>query len=227
MRADVTNRILPMFPLGSVLLPTMLLPLYVFEPRYPQLMHDVLAGDRIFGVALIERGHEVGGDDVRSDIGTAAKILEAQELDDGSWAVMTTGVQRLRVLEWLRDDPYPRAEVELIDEVAGVGSPTLRASTLQQLRRVLALARELGDDVPAATTPVASDPMIASWQLSTLAPFGPHDTQRLLLIDDPDTRMRAVANGLTDVERDLQLRLALDLELDSDSDTGPDFGPEP
>ena len=56
---------LAMFPLQAVLLPGMVLPLHVFEPRYRALMDHCLAGDREFGVALIERGSEVGGDDVR------------------------------------------------------------------------------------------------------------------------------------------------------------------
>ena len=46
---------LAMFPLQAVLLPGMALPLHVFEPRYRALMDDCLAGDREFGVALIQR----------------------------------------------------------------------------------------------------------------------------------------------------------------------------
>ena len=49
----------PMFPLGTVLLPGMALPLHLFEPRYRQLIQDVLDGDGTFGVCLIERGSEV------------------------------------------------------------------------------------------------------------------------------------------------------------------------
>ena len=52
----LTWRCLPMFPLGSVLLPGAVLPLHVFEPRYRQLVKDCLAGEPEFGVALIDRG---------------------------------------------------------------------------------------------------------------------------------------------------------------------------
>ena len=55
-----------MFPLSAVLFPYATMPLHVFEPRYRALMHDCLAGDRRFGVVLIERGSEVGGGDQRS-----------------------------------------------------------------------------------------------------------------------------------------------------------------
>ena len=103
---------LPMFPLGGVLFPSMVLPLHVFEPRYRALVRDCLDGDGEFGVVLIERGSEVGGDDVRTDVGTMAHILQAEELDDGRWVVAAVGTRRLRVRSWLPDDPYPRAAVD-------------------------------------------------------------------------------------------------------------------
>src|SRR3954447_12098654 len=103
--------VLPMFPLGSVLLPSVFLPLHVFEPRYRALTEHCLAGEREFGVVLIERGSEVGGGDVRSPVGTVARILEAVQFDDGRWALGVVGTRRVRVTAWLDDDPYPRAEV--------------------------------------------------------------------------------------------------------------------
>jgi len=60
----------PMFPLGMVHFPGIVLPLRVFEPRYRQLTADCLAGDGEFGVVLIERGWEVGGGDTRFNVGT-------------------------------------------------------------------------------------------------------------------------------------------------------------
>src|SRR5688500_13997113 len=102
---------LPMFPLGSVLLPGMFLPLHVFEPRYRAMVEHCLAGDHEFGVVLIERGREVGGGDVRTHAGTVARIAEARQFADGRWALAAVGMRRIRVEAWLEDDPYPRAEV--------------------------------------------------------------------------------------------------------------------
>ena len=108
---------MPMFPLGSVLVPGLLLPLHVFEPRYRALVHDVLAADGRFGVTLIERGSEVGGGDERTAVGTAAQIVQAEESPDGRWGILAVGEERIRVLRWLDDDPYPRAVAEpLVDE---------------------------------------------------------------------------------------------------------------
>ena len=76
-----------MFPLGSVLFPSAYLPLHVFEERYRQLVRDCLAGNGEFGVVLIERGSEVGGGDVRTEVGTVARIVEVTEFDDGRFAL--------------------------------------------------------------------------------------------------------------------------------------------
>jgi Lon protease-like protein len=107
---------LPMFPLGSVLLPSTLISLHVFEDRYRALARDCIAGDRRLGVVLIERGREVGGGDVRFDVGTRAVIADAVELDDGRWIMILVGEERVRVQRWLPDDPYPRAEVVLCED---------------------------------------------------------------------------------------------------------------
>ena len=97
-----------MFPLSSVLLPTMLLPLHVFEDRYRVMVDDVLRRDPPeFGVVLIERGSEVGGGDVRTTVGCTARVLDAERSPDGRWALLCVGEHRLRVREWLADDPYP------------------------------------------------------------------------------------------------------------------------
>ena len=96
---------LPMFPLGTVLLPGAVLPLHVFEPRYRALVSDCLAGEPEFGVVLIERGREVGGGDVRRDVGTVARIAEVASLPDGRSALMTVGTRRITVRQWLPDDP--------------------------------------------------------------------------------------------------------------------------
>src|SRR4051794_19374446 len=105
-------RRLPMFPLGTVLFPYATLPLHVFEPRYRMMVRTVLRDDHEFGVVLIERGSEVGGGEARFEVGTVARIVHAAELDDGRFALTAVGLRRLRVTEWLPDDPYPQAVVE-------------------------------------------------------------------------------------------------------------------
>jgi hypothetical protein len=198
---------IPMFPLGSVLLPHMPLPLRVFEPRYLSMLRDILGDEPAeFGVTLIERGQEVGGGDVRTDIGTVAQIGSLDTSGD-SILLIAQGVRRVRVDTWLDDAPYPRAEVtdlpdpEWSDELA----PMLARADLL-VRRVLKIAEESGEELRWPPDIVLDDdPAAAAWQLAAIAPFGPLDQldllrsasiERLLsrtidLVDDAETLYRA------------------------------------
>ncbi|HLF40321.1 MAG TPA: LON peptidase substrate-binding domain-containing protein [Acidimicrobiia bacterium] len=198
-----------MFPLGTVLLPRAHLPLHIFEERYRALARDCLAGDRSFGVVLIERGQEVGGGDVRFSVGTVARITQAVELPDGRWLLDAVGTERIRILDWLPDEPYPRAEVEtLADDPAGPEAEDLRAGVERLLRQVLALEVELGYPAPAATVTIDADPGRAAFEAALLSPIGPMDTQRLLELCRPEDRLRAVRDCLEDVRDTLARRIA-------------------
>lgn len=196
-----------MFPLGSVLVPGMPLPLHVFEPRYRQLMADCLAGTPEFGVTLIERGSEVGGGDVRTDVGTVARIVEAGMLEDGRWVLTALGTRRIRVVRWLGDEPYPRAEVEDLPD-DDPDDPEPLGELLAQLRRVLALRAELGEPAAPATVELADDPVTATWQAAAVAGIGPLDLQRLLVAPGHAARRALLADALADQEELLRARLA-------------------
>jgi uncharacterized protein len=205
---------LPMFPLGTVLLPHMVLPLHVFEPRYRALMYDVLAGEREFGVVLINRGHEVGGGDERSTTGTVARIVQAEELEDGRWLTLAVGTRRLRVTDWLLDDPYPRAEVrELDDRPDETELGEIRALLDQvapRVRRVLGMQAELGEDGVPPTVELDPDPVLASWQLAVVTPLTPFDAQQVLETDGVADRLRTLDALLGGVEETYAFRLAAD-----------------
>jgi Lon protease-like protein len=199
---------IPMFPLGTVLLPGAYLPLHVFEPRYRRLVQACLEGSPEFGVVLIERGSEVGGGERRFDVGCVARILSAARLDEGRWLLSTVGTRRVRVVRWLPDAPYPRAEVEAWEDPGpGPRAGDRRAAALAALRRVLALTAELGEPVPDATTPVDEDPVLAGYQMAALAPLGPLDKLRLLAAPTPDDRLDRLARLLEDEASVLASRL--------------------
>ena len=201
--------VLPMFPLGTVLLPSMVLPLHIFEPRYRALVRHCVDEEEDFGVVLIERGSEVGGGDARFDVGCVARILEAGELPGGHIALATVGERRIRVTSWLPDDPYPQAEVEdWPDPPPQEGDAAGRDAVLAELRRVLALAAEVGEAVPsAAAIEVAEDVTVASYQLAALTPVGPLDRLALLAAPSVAARLERVAALLADVEAVLASRL--------------------
>ena len=203
------TRTLPMFPLGSVLFPHAALPLHVFEPRYRALVEQCLAApEPEFGVVLIERGSEVGGGDTRFDVGTVARIIEIGEYPDGRYALVTVGTARLRVHAWLDDDPYPRADVEIVVEVAAAPSAAAaRDAVERELRRTLALAAALGAPVPPADVRIDEDPVRAGFEACALAPIGSLDAQRLLELDDPADRLVRLEALLAETAELLELRL--------------------
>ena len=199
----------PMFPLGTVLVPGAYLPLHVFEPRYRTLVEACLEGDHEFGVALIERGSEVGGGDTRFATGCMARIVEAVRFEDGRYAIGTVGVRRVRILRWLPDAPYPRAEVEdWPDPEPGPDAGAAVARVVPVLRRVLALSSELGTAVAPATVAVADEPLAAGYEMSALAPVGPLDALALLAAPTPEERLETLGALLDEAASVLATRLA-------------------
>lgn len=177
----------------------------VFEPRYRQLVADVLAGDGQFGVVLIERGSDVGGGDVRTSVGTIARMAQKGVLDDGRIILLNVGSERLRVVKWLDDDPYPRAEVEPYpDDYSGRGlrSAVDRAATAW--RRFKALAVEMGAEPEDLDVQLPKDPAEAAWELCVLSPLGPFDQQQLLETDDAVRRMELLKSMLEHHRNDLE-----------------------
>lgn len=200
---------LPMFPLGTVLVPGVPLSLRAFEPRYLRLVEDCLRTDRRFGVVLIARGSEVGGGDERVDVGTIARIADALRAPDGTWQLVSTGEARLRVATWLPDDPYPVALVEeLPDTRLPIEALDVLATAERVVRRCLGLASELGDPVVAATVQLDGDPHVAAWQLAGIAPLADVDRQALLALDDPVERLRRLTAFAEHTAEVLAYRLA-------------------
>ena len=200
--------VMPMFPLGTVLLPGVVLPLHVFEPRYQQLVRDCVdATEHEFGVVLIDRGSEVGGGDTRSDVGVVATMLQVAALQGGRFAVVTVGTRRFRVISWLPDDPYPRADVEeWPDGPVEVSTERLEA-TAGRARRCAGLAVEMGDRSSVPEGELTGEPSADSFLLAAISPFGPVDQYAALCAPDPLARLDVIDRLLDDVEAGLRFRL--------------------
>jgi len=114
---------LPLFPLGTVLFPGLLLPLHIFEDRYRQLVRDLADGPepRRFGVIAIRHGRETGVDGIQAlyEIGCTAILRQVKPLEDGRYDVVTVGTQRFRLASLDDSGPYLRGQVDLLTEEAG------------------------------------------------------------------------------------------------------------
>jgi Lon protease-like protein len=114
------SEMLPLFPLGAVLYPGMILPLHIFEDRYRQLIADLLGQPepRTFGVIAIRKGRETGVDGVHSlyEIGCTATLRRVDRRPDGRFDIVTVGGQRFRLLRLDETRPYLQGEIELLAE---------------------------------------------------------------------------------------------------------------
>ena len=205
-----------MFPLGTALLPGAVLPLHVCEPRYRQMVHDILADDvdaPEFGVVMIERGREVGGGDTRTRVGTVARVADMRAMPDGRYALVAVGAERLRVNAWLPDDPYPLADIDLWpDDDRGIVDPDDAAHAIEQLhqrvRELNEAVHALGEMTPPPDTEIADDPHLALYHLGSLAPLGPADRQRMLDAATLAERLTVFAGALDDAAAVVRFRSA-------------------
>ena len=119
---------LPLFPLGTVLYPGLLLPLHIFEDRYRQLVRDLLDGPepRRFGVIAIRKGRETGVEGISSlhEIGCTATLRQVAEHDDGRFDLVTVGAQRFRLLQLVAGLESNRRQVPHSQDLAHIEQPS-------------------------------------------------------------------------------------------------------
>lgn len=199
----VESNSFPMFPLSVVVLPGGLLPLRIFEDRYRRMMADLLNGDGAmsFGIAPIVRGREVGGGEERATVATLVRAEDPRVLADGGYTLVAVGEAPLEVVEWLNDDPYPRARVRLAVDLAEDAPVELDGL----LRRVQRLARRAGLEIPDDVT-LPTAPGAALYALGALAPVSDFDRLRMLQTRAPSARAAILSSALDDVEAVLKFR---------------------
>ena len=187
---------LPLFPLGTVLYPGLLLPLNIFEERYRQLVRDLLDGPepRRFGVIAIRKGRETGVDGISAlhDIGCTATLRQVTEQDDGRFHLVTVGTQRFRLASLDDTRPYLQGEVELLDEE--VGDEAAAGLAAQAVRRgfrgyVEALASRESVEVTVPELP--DEPLLLSYLVAASMILDLPVRQQLLAEPDAERRLGA------------------------------------
>ena len=181
---------IPLFPLGTVLVPGAQLPLQVFEPRYVRLLQDLLtsADPPGFGVVAIRHGHEVGADAARDlhEVGCVARVRRAAAVGDGRYVLLAVGGDRFR-LDRVVDDAgtaYLTGEVTTIEEQPGVGDLDGLAGRLRaELARYCAA---LGAD----PVPWPHDPHELSYTVGEAVGLDLGERQALLAVPDTAERLR-------------------------------------
>jgi Lon protease-like protein len=206
-----------MFPLERAMLPGEELPLRIFEPRYSALVADCLAkDDPAFGVVLIEAGREVGGGDSRNDVGTLAHITEVADFGDGRYRLNCVMAERIRVLEWQPDNPYPRAAVEVWPDEPGesVAADDIRDVEDRMVALFERIASSQGADVNARDIVAGADaaPDAAMWlyALTTRLPMGQADRYAVLAAPTVAARVSALRDAVETVSALVEFQLSGD-----------------
>ena len=196
----------PLFPLGTVLVPGASLPLQIFEPRYVVMLSDLVNAMEVpeFGVVAIRQGHEVGADSAHDlhEVGCLARVTQAASIGDGRYLVVSTGMQRFH-LDALADTgtAYLTAEVTVLEERSGDEQEV--AELVTRLHDALhRYARTLGAQEPDWP----HDPVELSHTVGTAVGLDLGDRQRLLAAPDTESRLRL---GLRLVRREQGLAQTL------------------
>lgn len=192
------SRTLAIFPLQRVAVPGEALVLHVFEPRYRDMVSN-LTDDR-FGLVLIRRGSETGGRADYHDVGVVARIMERRNLDDGRILLAMLGEQRFEVVDRLPEDPYPEAEVLLLDDVPD-SDDELLGDVATALRRYLVVSAEAGEGGDVMFD-LSTDPVQASYQVASLLRLVAPERQELLELPSAYERLR---KELTLIRRETDL----------------------
>jgi uncharacterized protein len=206
-----------MFPLQSALLPDEDLPMQIFEPRYTALVRDCMRDeDPRFGVVLISHGREVGGGDVRCDVGTVARITECVDLaDSGRFVLRCRTGERIRVSEWLPDDPYPQAIVQPWPDEPG---ESVTAGQLEELEdRVMALFERIAAarnfSLPERAVVLGTgadivDPGMRLYALASRVPIGAADRYAVLAAPSAAERLVALSEAVDSVAAVVEFQLS-------------------
>ena len=208
--------VMPMFPLGTVLIPHMPLPLRIFEERYLKLLGDLMLSENPeFGVVLIQRGAEVGGGDGRFDLGTIASVTEIGTTEQ-FYGLQSIGTKRFQVNAWLPDDPYPMADIDFLpDLIWDDNLMPARVHLETKVRKLLAFASEFGDLQYGADIQLSSDPMEACWQLAGVLPVGQLDQLDLLGSQSAEELLQLtneIVNGATETLSQMMVEIEDNLE---------------
>jgi Lon protease-like protein len=190
---SATHATLPLFPLHTVLFPGGPLRLRIFEPRYLDMVSRCMREDSGFGVALIVAGQEAGGRAQTVEIGTLARIVDFEQLDDGLLGITARGERRFRIVHVHQEsDGLNICQVEWRHDEARAEVPPQHAVLAELLRRAL---EQIG---PAygEITPAFEDATWVGMRLAEILPLAPVERQELLELNDGPERLHWLQSRL-------------------------------
>ena len=199
-QAQEIPEILPVLPLrDTVVFPDTMIPLTIGQERSIKLIDDVLAGDRLLAmVASKDAEVETPGPDLLHPVGTVGLAHKMIKLPDGTMRILVQGLQRVRVAEFVREEPYLMARIEKIEDEARESREVdaLRASLLSVFGKIVALVSYLPEELEMAAANV-EEPGPLTFLIASTMRIKAEDKQDLLEEDDVEQRMRKLIGILT------------------------------
>jgi uncharacterized protein len=187
---------MPLFPLGTVLYPGLVLPLHIFEERYRQLVGDLLEGPepRDFGVIAIRKGRETGIDGISAlyKIGCTARLRQVMRHDDGRFELVTVGVRRFRLTALDHSRPYLQGEIEpLAEETGDEAAAALAVGAVQRTSRAYLDALATQGAARVSVPDLPDEPVRLSYLVAASMIVDLSDRQVLLAEPDAVGRLAA------------------------------------
>lgn len=200
-------RFLPLFPLPLVLMPNELLPLHIFEPRYRQMLKDIRLEKNLFGLSYFDAGETSAARPEIGSYGCVAEVRETQTLDDGRSNVLTVGIARYRLEDYVEaDEPYMVGEVAFFEDEAQderVLQP-VADEVLALFKRIGQAARDLkGESGKFPEVPVVT-PQTLSFFVASAFNFSPAAKYEMLktrsTLERLENLRKILQNTVSDIE---------------------------
>jgi len=203
--SEASNKVLgvselPIFPLSVVLFPGVPLPLHIFEPRYRQMLSDIRAGNNLFGLCYFDASTSEKEIPPAGHIGCVAEVTESQPLPDGRSNILTIGLIRYRIEEYVeREDPYLVARVSFFED-DDEDDKRLRESSrevAESFTRIARAVRTINDE--RASLPDISDtePQRLSFLVAAAMEVDSDVKMELLELRSTSERLRRLREMLT------------------------------
>ena len=178
----MSDYLLPLFPLNTVLFPGVPVFLHIFEERYKEMINDCIARREPFGVVLIEKGEETGESAEPHEIGCSAEIIQVERLDDGRMNIVAVGRDRFRILSTNVERAYLQGQVENLEVRVKASKMTLetaRADLQELLTEYVNMLREISE-VRVNWEELPTDPLELGYLAAYVLQVTPQQKQELL-----------------------------------------------
>ena len=190
---------LPIFPLPLVLLPMEILPLHIFEPRYREMLADVTGTNNFFGVHLFEPKDEFDTRPSPGSIGCVAEVREVQPMEDGRSNILTNGLVRYRLIDYVESDkPYMLGDIEFFEDAKEDPGAQLRSAdeVFELFERIAKAAFKMSGNRGPLPEIERADPEPMSFLVTAAFNFDNEKKYRLLEMESTIKRLKSLKKML-------------------------------